>query len=86
MLLTPGWGYLDEPKAETWKRSAEAIGEIAEQAEREGVTILLEHLTPASSNLINCAEDLNRMCRESGHPEHDTGSRTAVSFPAFRKR
>lgn len=68
MLLTPGWGYLDEPKAETWKRSAEAIGKIAEQAEREGVTILLEHLTPASSNLINCAEDLYRMCREISSP------------------
>lgn len=68
MLLTPGWGYLDEPEAEALKRSVTSVGEIAKQAEREGVTLLLEHLTPASSNLINRADDLRRMCREISSP------------------
>lgn len=61
MLITPGWGYLNEPVCEARKRSADSIEQIVRTAEREEVTLLLEHLSPISSNIINRAKDLKWM-------------------------
>jgi protein FrlC len=61
MLLTPGYGNIDQNKEEAWKRSADSIARIAEYAEKLGIIIALEHLSPASSNIINSARDLKRM-------------------------
>jgi len=68
MLLTPGYGYLDEPRAEAWKRSRDSIHTIAVHAAAVGVTIALEHLSPASSNLVNTAQDLRQMLDDVSHP------------------
>lgn len=61
MLVTPGWGYLDEPAGEAFKRSLESLEELVRAAEREDITLLLEHLSPISSNLVNRAEDLRKV-------------------------
>jgi len=66
MLLTPGYGNLDESREEAWKRSAESIATIARRAEELGVVVALEHLSPISSNLINTAAQLKRMLEEVG--------------------
>lgn len=68
MLLTPGYGNNDEDREEAWKRSADSIARIAHRAEELGVTVALEHLSPASSNLINTAQDLKRMVDEIHSP------------------
>lgn len=68
MLLTPGYGNMDESKEEAWKRSVDSIGKIARRAEELGITIALEHLSPASSNLINTAQDLRKMLDEVKSP------------------
>jgi protein FrlC len=68
MLLTPGFGNLNESREEAWKRSAEAIHFLAERADSLGVSIGLEHLTPISSNLINTAADIRRMLDTVAHP------------------
>lgn len=60
MLLTPGWGYLNQGKEESLKRSMDSIAEMTKKAEQEGVVLALEHLSPISSNLINTAADLRR--------------------------
>lgn len=64
MLLTPGYGYNDENREEAWRRSADSIYRIARRAEELGIVVALEHLSPASSNLINTAWDLKRMVDE----------------------
>ncbi len=58
MLLTPGWGYLNQDKEESLKRSMESVAEITAKAEQIGITLALEHLSPISSNLINTSKDL----------------------------
>lgn len=68
MLLTPGYGNQDEDREEAWKRSADSIARIARRAEELGIVVALEHLSPASSNLINTAQDLKRMVDEIRSP------------------
>lgn len=58
MLLISGWGNLDEPREEAMQRCVESIGTVCKKAEREGVTLALEHLSPISSNLVNTAADI----------------------------
>lgn len=58
MLLTAGWGYVSEDRQETLKRSMESIEELVKKAEREGIILALEHLSPISSNIVNTAADL----------------------------
>ncbi len=64
MLLTPGYGNLDEDRNEAWKRSADSISKIAKRAEELGIVVALEHLSPISSNLINTASQLKEMLDE----------------------
>ncbi len=61
MLLTAGWGYVTEPGENTLERALDSIGEIAKKAEREGVMLALEHLSPISSNIVNTAADIKRV-------------------------
>ncbi|MEV4291021.1 TIM barrel protein [Nonomuraea bangladeshensis] len=68
LLLTPGRGFEDEPVADAWRRSADAIGEIAAHAATLGVTCVLEALQRVESNLVNDAAGLARMIGEVGAP------------------
>jgi protein FrlC len=58
MLLTPGWGYLDGSRDEAMKYSLDSIALITGWAEKLGIILALEHLSPISSNLINSSRDL----------------------------
>lgn len=60
MLITPGWGCLDQPKAEAMKWSMNSIERLTKKAEECGVLLALEHLSPISSNLMNTAGDLKK--------------------------
>ena len=66
LLVTPGCGYFSEPRAEAWRRSRDSLVSLARQAERLGVVLALEPLSPASSNLINGLSQLRRMVTEVG--------------------
>lgn len=68
LLVTPGCGYFSEPRAEAWRRSRDSLITLARQAERLGVILALEPLSPASSNLINGLSQLKRMVTEVGSP------------------
>ncbi|MFB4276716.1 sugar phosphate isomerase/epimerase family protein [Nonomuraea sp. MTCD27] len=68
LLLTPGRGFEDEPVEAGWRRSADAIGEIAEYARTLGVTCVLEALQRVESNLVNDSRALARMIGEIGAP------------------
>ncbi|WP_188189904.1 sugar phosphate isomerase/epimerase family protein [Nonomuraea sp. SYSU D8015] len=68
LLLTPGRGFEDEPVDAAWRRSADAIGEIAAYAGTLGVTCVLEALQRVESNLVNDSRALARMIGEIGAP------------------
>ncbi|MEU4570871.1 TIM barrel protein [Nonomuraea sp. NPDC023979] len=68
LLLTPGRGFEDEPVEAAWRRSVDAVGEIAAYAGALGVTCVLEPLQRVESNLVNDSRTLARMLDEIGAP------------------
>ncbi|GAA3472973.1 sugar phosphate isomerase/epimerase family protein [Nonomuraea roseola] len=66
LLLTPGRGFEDEPLEAAWRRSVDAVGEIAAYAETLGVACVLEPLQRVESNLVNDSRTLARMLDEIG--------------------
>ncbi|MDD2954913.1 MAG: sugar phosphate isomerase/epimerase [Oscillospiraceae bacterium] len=68
MLMTCGHGYENQPVEEAWKRSRESLRNIAEYAEKMGVTLALENLQRVETNLIWRLDQLKRMIDELQSP------------------
>ncbi|GAA3441372.1 sugar phosphate isomerase/epimerase family protein [Planomonospora venezuelensis] len=68
LLLTPGRGFEDEPVEAAWRRSVDAVGEIAAHAAALGVACVLEPLQRVESNLVNDSRTLAAMLDEVGAP------------------
>lgn len=66
LFLTPGRGFEGEPVEAAWRRSIDALGEIAGYAERLGLECLLEPLQRVESNLVNTAADAARALADVG--------------------
>ncbi|MBT2444476.1 TIM barrel protein [Streptomyces sp. ISL-36] len=66
LLLTPGRGYENEATGAAWRRSVDAIGEIAAHAGTLGVECVLEPLQRVESNLVNDSRTLAAMLDEIG--------------------
>lgn len=56
VLVTAGSGYYDHPAEDAFRRSRESLYEICVFAQQRGITMLLETLTPPSSNVLNTPE------------------------------
>lgn len=63
VLITAGCGYFNRPREEAWKRSRDSLHQLAVTAQRKGVLLLLETLTPLSSNILNTPEQQAEMIR-----------------------
>lgn len=59
----PGYGRKRE---EVWEQMAEGLGAICRTAEREGVDIILESLSPSEGNVITCADDIAQIQKLAG--------------------
>ncbi|MGW9630191.1 sugar phosphate isomerase/epimerase family protein [Agromyces sp. NPDC055520] len=68
LFLTPGRGFEDEATDAAWRRSVDAIGEIAAYADALGVNCVLEPLQRIESNLVNDATTLAQMLDEIAAP------------------
>lgn len=66
LFLTPGRGFEGEPVGAAWRRSVDALGEIAAYAARLGLECLLEPLQRVESNLVNSAADAARALADVG--------------------
>ncbi len=64
MFLLPGWGYLNEPASEAWKRSCDSIRKIANRAEQLGVKMVMEQLQPYESTIVYNKQTLQQMIEE----------------------
>lgn len=68
MLVSPGFGYETQPKDRAWGICRQSLQELAQCAQENGVTLLLEPLTTPSSNVVNTSAKSARMLREVGSP------------------
>lgn len=64
LFITSGWGLLDEPREDAWKRSVESLQFLVEKASQSGVTLIMEQLQPYESNLLTTCTDMVRMIQE----------------------
>lgn len=63
ILVTAGCGYFNRPREEAWERSRDSLYQLAVTAQENGVLLLLETLTPLSSNILNTPEQQAQMIR-----------------------
>lgn len=68
MLVSPGNGYLTETRDRVWGLCRDSLMELGEEAGKYGVTLMIEPLTPMTSNVINTSAASARMIREVGSP------------------
>lgn len=68
MLVSPGSGLYDVPYEESFRYSVASLTEIAAAAEKYDIILALEHLTPASSNLLTDAQKVMRLIDAVSHP------------------
>lgn len=61
-----GWGLTDEPREEAWKRSLDFMSWYCREAEGLGVTLVMESLRAAETNLVNSLGELVRYLKELG--------------------
>lgn len=61
VLVTAGCGYFNRPADEAWARSADSLIQLAQYAQSSGVKLVLETLTPLSSNVLNTPEQQREM-------------------------
>ncbi len=64
IFVTSGWGLLDEPREEAWKRSVDSLQKLSKKAEEMGITLIIEQLQPYESNLVTTCEDMQRILKE----------------------
>lgn len=67
MLVSPGWGLQDVPIEQSRAWSDECLVSIADAARRYGVKLVLEHLTPQSSNLLTSCTAVADAVKRIGH-------------------
>ena len=68
MVVSSGWGYWDENREEAWKRSRDMLWRLSEFAQGYGVTLTMESLRRAESQLVYTLKDAKRMYDVEGHP------------------
>jgi len=64
VLITSGWQFFSEPRENAWKRSVEMVGQLCKFAEKYGVYLTMETLSPQSTTLVNTIHDMKRMVDE----------------------
>jgi fructoselysine 3-epimerase len=68
LLVTPGWGYENEPKEEAWKRSQDSLERLTNVVAELDIVMALEPLTRVESNLIHNVASLKQMLDQVNSP------------------
>jgi protein FrlC len=64
LLVTSGCGYFNRPVEEAWERSSDSLRILSKYAHNKGIKLVLETLTPLSSNIINNPKQQMKMISE----------------------
>ena len=68
MLVTPGCGYFSDSNKEAWALSRDSLRKLIIKAEKLGVILALEPISPYNSNIINEVNGLKKMLTEINSP------------------
>lgn len=68
MEVNSGWGYWNEDKEEAWKRSAAMLRRLADVAQENGITLVMESIRPEESQLVTNLPAAQKMLQDVGHP------------------
>ncbi|MGN0658987.1 MAG: sugar phosphate isomerase/epimerase family protein [Emergencia sp.] len=68
MVMNSGWGYWNEDRQTAWERSKEMILNLCDAAEKEGVTLTMESLRRAETQLCWNLAETKKMYDEVAHP------------------
>lgn len=68
LLISAGYGFFNEPEENAWKRARDSIYQIAQLAEKKGITLLLEPFFYPYSNVVINARTAKRMLAEIKNP------------------
>lgn len=68
MSMNSGWGYWNEDFGSAWERSRDMIWRLCDAAQTEGVTLTMESLRRAESQLCWNLENTKKMFDEINHP------------------
>lgn len=68
MTVNSGWGDWQEPVEESFSRSVQMLGELAEFARRNGVTLALESLTSLETRIADSLPETKRLWETVNHP------------------
>lgn len=82
LLVVPGSGFYNEPKEEGFKRSAESLRILGEEAEKYGIHIVMETRSKYGTNLVNSRADLRKLVDEVNSPFVDPMLDTVPMFTA----
>ncbi len=64
VLVTAGCGYFNHSKDDAWRRASDSLKYLAKTAHRKGIKLVLETLTPLSSNIVNTPLQQMKMLSE----------------------
>ncbi|NLH92524.1 MAG: sugar phosphate isomerase/epimerase, partial [Atopobium sp.] len=68
VVITSGWGYLDQPIQLSWNSSVQMLRKISEYAEQQGIPLAIEALQKKESNLVHTAAELKRLIADVDRP------------------
>jgi protein FrlC len=68
MLVSPGFGYESQNADYVWGICRDSLIELSEYASEKKIILMIEPLTPMSSNVINTSAQSARMIREVNSP------------------
>ncbi len=68
VVVNSGWGYLNEPSSDSWKRARDHLYMLCEYASECGIICMMESLRSDESNIVNNLQSARKMYDEVGHP------------------
>ena len=68
VVVNSGWGYLNEPSSDSWKRARDHLYMLCEYASECGIICMMESLRGDESNIVNNLQSARKMYDEVGHP------------------
>ena len=68
MEINSGWGSNTETKEDAWGRSQDMLGRLAEEAQKNGIVLVIESLRKEESQIVHSLSDLKKMLEEIHHP------------------
>lgn len=68
MLVSPAFGYETQSRDYVWGLCRDSLSELGEYAAPYGVTLMIEPLTPMTSNVVNTSVQAAKMIADVGSP------------------